>query len=101
MRWPVVLLLGCGLLAAGCHNCDLVESELRSREQDVCELRGAVSRLQATNESLHRELQAVRQCSAAKITPELASQTYTLKCITLARQTGGYRNGDGPGDEAL
>src|SRR5262249_20843784 len=39
--------------------------------------------------------------SAAKITPELASQTYALKCIQLTRQTGGYDNDGVPGDEAL
>jgi hypothetical protein len=103
MRWPVAMLLGWGLLAAGCQHCqrDLVESELRHREEDVGELKGEVSRLQAYNDGLQRELQAVRQTSAAKITPELASQTYALKCIQLTRQTGGYDNDGVPGDEAL
>ena len=103
MRWPVAMLLGWGLLAAGCQHCqrDLVESELRHREEDVDGLKGEVSRLQATNDGLHRELQAVRQSASAKITPELASQTYALKCVQLGRQTGGYDNDSIPGDEAL
>ncbi len=102
MRWPVALLLFCGLLATGCQSpCDLVESELRAREHDVCDLKAEVSRLHADNDSLQRELQAVRVSGSAKITPELASQTYTLKAITLARQTGGYDSDGLPGDEAL
>jgi hypothetical protein len=103
MRWPVVMLLGWALLAAGCRHTkrDLVESELRHREADVTDLKAEVSRLHACNDGLERELQAVRHSSAAKITPELASQTYTLKGITLTRQTGGYDNDGIPGDEAL
>jgi hypothetical protein len=103
MRWPVALLLAWGLVAAGCQHTkrDVVESELRHREGDVHELKAEVSRLHACNDGLERELQAVRQTSAAKITPELASQTYTLKTIVLGRQTGGYDNNTIPGDEAL
>jgi hypothetical protein len=48
-----------------------------------------------------RELATLRQETAAKITPELASQTYTLKQITLGRGTGGVDEDDCPGDEAL
>jgi hypothetical protein len=103
MRWHVAMLLGWGLLAAGCQHCerDLVESELRHREDDVHELKSEVCRLQACNDGLQRELQAVRQTSSAKITPELASQTYVLKSVDLARQTGGYDSDGVPGDEAL
>jgi len=101
MRWPVGLLLGLGLLAAGCHSCEPVESELRAREHDVSELRDELTRLQGLNDSLEHELQAVRQNSSAKISPELAAQTYGVRCITLGRQTGGYDNDGSPGDEAL
>jgi hypothetical protein len=101
MRWPVGFLLGLGLLAAGCRTCEPVESELRAREHDVSELRDEVTRLQGVNDSLEHELQAVRQNSSAKISPELAAQTYGVRSITLGRQTGGYDNDDCPGDEAL
>jgi hypothetical protein len=99
-RWPLAPLL-CALLIAGCQNCDLVESELRARENDVAHLHGEVQRLHAQNVALERELVAVRHDTAAKITPELASQTYSLQRIVLARQTGGYDNDGVPGDEAL
>jgi hypothetical protein len=101
MRWPVGFLLGLSLLAAGCRTCEPVESELRAREHDVSELREEVTRLQGVNDSLEHELQAVRQSSSAKISPELAAQTYGVRSITLGRQTGGYDNDDCPGDEAL
>lgn len=99
-RWPLAPLF-CALVVAGCQNCDAVESELRARENDVAHLHGEVDRLHAQNVALERELVAVRHDTAAKITPELASQTYTLQRITLGRQTGGYDNDGVPGDEAL
>jgi hypothetical protein len=55
----------------------------------------------AQNESLGRELRAVRQGSASSISPEQASQVYSLKQIVLGRGTGGYDDDDCPGDEAL
>lgn len=89
------------LAAGGCRNCDLVEAELRSRENDMRELRADLARAEAHNEALMRELAALRQGTAAKVTPELASQTYTLKSITLGRGTGGVDEDNCPGDEAL
>jgi hypothetical protein len=86
----------------GCKsNSDFVEAELRTRENDLRDLRADVSRLQCQNEALVRELQATRQDTSAKITPELASQTYTLKQISLGRGTGGLDEDNCPGDEAL
>ena len=65
------------------------------------ELRADLDRAQADNEALVRELTSIRHGSAAKITPELAAQTYTLKQITLGRGTGGVDEDACPGDEAL
>src|SRR5262249_15149152 len=48
-----------------------------------------------------RELSSIRHGTASKITPELASQTYTLKQISLGRGTGGFDDDHCPGDEAL
>ncbi len=102
-RHTGVLLLGLTLLvtAAGCRNCDLVEAELRSRDHELRELRDELERVETHNDALQRELHSLRQSSSARISPELASQTYTLKSITLGRQTGGYDNDNCPGDEAL
>jgi hypothetical protein len=101
MRWPAAFLLGLGLLAAGCRNCDLVEAELRSRESDLREARAELARAESHNHALQREVHALRQSSSSKITPEQASQTYTLTRVTLGRQTGGYDDDGCPGDEAL
>ncbi len=103
MRRPVALLLGLGLLSAafGCRNCDLLEAELRTRENDLRELRADLARAESHNEALLRELGAVRQSTKALPSPEQAAQTYTLKHITLGRQTGGYDDDNCPGDEAL
>jgi hypothetical protein len=85
----------------GCQRCDLVEAELRTREHELQTIKDELGRAACTNEALARELQAIRQSTSAQITPELASQTYTLKQITLGRGTGGYDDDHCPGDEGL
>jgi hypothetical protein len=102
MRWPVGLFWGGILLAAvGCRNNDLVEAELRTRENDVRALRADLAQAELHNEALMRELSAIRHGAPPAFTPELASQTYTLKQISLGRGTGGYDDDNCPGDEAL
>ena len=103
MRRPVLLLVGLGVFAAaaGCQNCDLVEAELRSRNSQVHELQEELHRAEAYNTALQRELQDLRQNPSLKLSPELAAQTYTVQQVVLGRQTGGYMNGNGPGDDAL
>src|SRR5262249_39529259 len=53
------------------------------------------------NEALQNELRAVRPSAVSSLSPEQASQTYTLKEIVLGRQTGGLDDDGKPGDEAL
>jgi hypothetical protein len=89
------------ILLAGCRNCDLVEAELRSKENELREMKAELGRAQGQNEALLRELNVARQGPSGLISPELASQTYTLRQITLGRGTGGVDNGYCPGDEAL
>jgi hypothetical protein len=103
MRWPVSLLVGSALiLASGCRNHnDLVEAELRTRDNDVRALRDDLAQAELQNEALMRELSALRHGATGNITPEFASQTYTLKQVTLGRGTGGYDDDHCPGDEAL
>ena len=91
----------CLFLGGGCRNCDLVEAELRSRDSDLRELRDDLARAEAQNEALMRELAGIRQSTDTKISPEFASQTYTLKQIALGRGTGGIAQDDCPGDNAL
>jgi hypothetical protein len=88
-------------LAAGCHNCDLVEAELRSRENELHEARAEIDRLEALNQALLSELGTVRHQSPCPVPPELAGQTYTLRRICLGHGTGGYDDDHIPGDEAL
>ncbi len=92
---PLVLAL-----AAGCRHNDLVEAELRSRERELRETSAALQQTEAYNEALLRQLGAFQQGSC-KVTPELASQTYTLHHVTLGYGTGGWDNDHLPGDEAL
>lgn len=96
-----VLVLGLLSAAAGCRNNDLIEAELRSRENQVHELQDELHRTEAYNLALERELHDVRQNPSLKPSPELASITYTVQQIVLGRQTGGYTSGHGPGDDAL
>jgi len=103
MRWSMALLLSLAFLfaASGCKNCDLVEAELRTRENDVRTLKDDLYQAQLHNAALMREICAIRQSGPAQIPPEQASQIYTLKEVTLGRQTGGYDDDHLPGDEAL
>jgi hypothetical protein len=91
------------LLLAGCRgsNCDLVEAELRTREMQLADLRTERDNLHAYNESLQREIAALRGGAPIKISPEEASQTFTLRSLVLGRQTGGLDDDGHPGDEAL
>ena len=67
MRWSMALLLISGLLfaASGCRNCDLVEAELRTRENDVRTLKGDLYQAQMHNSALMREICALRQSGPA------------------------------------
>lgn len=101
MRRSSTILLGLLALVAGCRNrSDLVEAELRTRESEMRMLRAELAKAEFMNQALTREVGALQQCPG-KISPELASQTYTLKQIVLARQTGGYDRHRLPGDDAL
>jgi hypothetical protein len=90
------------LLSTGCRSkCDLVEAELRGKESQLRETREELDRQHAYTGALQRELNALRGDPIYKLSPEEASQTYTLRNITLGRQTGGYNEDNLPGDEAL
>jgi hypothetical protein len=100
-RLSVLLLSLIPLALSGCRSCDLVEAQLRSRDRELRELREELWRTEAYNGAMHREIVAIRQNAPIRVSPEEASQTYTLKSIQLGRQTGGYDDDEIPGDEAL
>jgi hypothetical protein len=110
MRRLVLFLMGWLSLAAGCRRADLVEAELRTRERELRETRSELDRSELYNHALQSEMGDLRKsgpghpsCSNAlsPLTPERASQIYTLKEIVLGRLTGGYDDDNIPGDEAL
>ncbi len=96
-------LLPCAcFFLTGCRGRrDLVEAELRSKDRDLYEIRDELYRSESYNEALRREVAALRGVSTSKVSPELASQLYTVTTVTLGRQTGGYDEDGQPGDEAL
>jgi hypothetical protein len=91
------------LALAGCRgsNCDLVEAELRTREMQMADLRTERDHLVAHNQALQREVCVLRGGAPFHMSPEEASQTYTLRSLVLGRQTGGLDDDGHPGDEAL
>src|SRR5438445_8195620 len=107
----LTILTGCLSLAApGCRRADLVEAELRTRERELRETRSDLDRSELYNQALQSEMGDLRKSGAghsncsnslSPLTPERASQIYTLKEIVLGRLTGGYDEDKIPGDEAL
>jgi hypothetical protein len=95
-----LLLLPLVFLSAGCRNkTDVLEIELRTREQLYRDLQADYQRSEGHISALQMEVEALRKGS--KITPEQAASTYGLKRIVLGRSTGGVDNDNKPGDEAL
>src|SRR5438309_3009975 len=103
MRGFVLMLSATFLFsaAAGCRRADLVEAELRPRARELRESRADLNQSEAYNQALQSELHDVRSSSSSKLTPERASQIYTIREVVLGRQTGGYDDDNCPGDEAL
>ena len=94
------LFVLCGLLVGcGWRNRDLLETELRTKEIQYNDLRDEHERTEHYNRALEREVAALRH--GEKISPEQASQTFTLKRITLGRMTGGVDTDNKAGDDAL
>jgi hypothetical protein len=103
MRWSVALSVGAALAVcvSGCRNCDKVESELRARESDVRELHGELERSEFHNQSLLRELCALRGMPGPSGVIEAPSEPYPVRSLVLGRQTGGQASETLPADDAL
>lgn len=103
--WPtpgLILLAAILLLLGGCRNQDLLEAQLRARDNDLRELREELEMIEGQNTALEREVGALRGTRPGHpVTPEIAGQTYSLKSIQLGRSTGGLNDDSEPGDEAL
>jgi hypothetical protein len=87
-------------LAAGCRNCDLVEAELRTRNNELRELREEVHRVEAQNQALLHDFETLRQ-GPLKVPAELATPVNTLRQVSLGFGTGGVTEDNCPGDAAL
>jgi hypothetical protein len=93
---------GLFFLLAGCRsgNRDLLENELRHREELYREALEEQRKAECRIDSLQREVEAMRR-GGPPPTPEQAALALGVKRITLGRSTAGY-DGDGlPGDEVL
>jgi hypothetical protein len=91
------------LFLAGCRNCncDLLEAELRTRENELRDIKIEMSRTAACNQEYQREIQGLRQVPPPKVSVEASSSVAAVKEINLGRLTGGYNKDACPGDDAL
>jgi hypothetical protein len=90
-------------VCSGCSNRnELIESELRKREDELRQARGELCQTQLMNDALQRELAHIQQGPAGPVPPEQIHESSAVKDIALGRGTGGY-NDDicVPGDQAL
>ncbi len=104
MRRPVTLVIVAFLatIVAGCRTPprkDLVEAELRVKDQDLRELRSDLERTEAYNQTLQRELKAFQGLAPSAIAD--GGTPAGVRSIVLGRQTGGIDDDGLPGDEAL
>lgn len=106
MRWPVSSLLFVGICCgfSGCRStapCEVVEAELRSRNDELRHARFQLNRTSAYTNYLERELRNLRQSHIGKPLLPGASTATPITKIELGRQTGGYEKDGIPGDEML
>lgn len=102
MRCLVACCLGLSLMlaACGCRSCDRVESELRSRENDVRELREELDRCGVYNQTLQQEVHSLRgQLGMPLSGPPPAA--YPVQKLTVGPRSGGRSNTMVPGDDTL
>src|SRR5712691_12107972 len=102
MRRPVTLAIVAILTAivAGCRTPprkDLVEAELRVKDQDLREIKSELERTDAYNQYLERELRNVQQSTIPTPAAGEAVSSNRVKSITLGRQTGGVDDDRLPG----
>ena len=103
MRRPL-FLFALGLCAVlGCRSSgrkDVVEAELRAKDEDLRVVRSELERTEAYNQFLQRELHNVQHSGPVPL-DGAPPPDCRIKSITLGRQSGGYEADGIPGDEAL
>lgn len=103
-----VFAFGLIAMATGCRSKpDLIEAELRTRENEVRQLQAELQRSETLNHALESELRH-RQGAALPFPPPgeiidrpIAMMANTVQRIELGRGTGGIDEDKWPGDEAL
>jgi hypothetical protein len=86
-----------------CRNCDLVEAELRTKENEIRELRAELHRLEPAGDMFPRETLPVPS-APVPVPPavsEYARSMYGVKEVVLGRQTSGYSDSGCPEDEGV
>src|SRR4051812_31512422 len=73
--WFLVLAFAC--ISLGCKRNDLLENELRERDNQYREALDELGRTEHRNHAMEREVDALRK--GAPVTPEQAAQTFGLK----------------------
>jgi len=95
------LLLLC-IFVAGCKSPNhKLESELRSRDNDIDYLKNELYRSKTYNKAMEMELHATRGEVPPGTPYDPLNKVYPLKNITLGRQTGGVDLDGQTGEEAL
>jgi hypothetical protein len=99
----LLLFLGpCLFFSAGCQSSNaFLEAELRSRDQEVRNLREELAWREQYTQSLKRQVQASPPGTVTLLPPMPTGQAHPIKQITLGRQTGGLDEDRQPGAEAL
>ena len=77
-------------LLTGCRRSDLVEGELRTRDNQYRDAIAELNRTEAFADGLRRENEALR--SGQNLSPETAALTFGVKKIVLSRATTGVDN---------
>jgi hypothetical protein len=103
MRWSAPLLIASLLVvgSAGCRSCQRVESELRTREDQLRDAQEHLACLQRENCALRNEVRLSRGEVSQPDDQPPPTLTYPIHELTLGRQTGGYEPDGKGGDTAL
>jgi hypothetical protein len=101
-RFIPIIVVSLPFLLAGCRTNprnDLIEAELRTKDRQLRELQGRCQTLEMMNHSLEGEL--LQRSGMAQLPPNTTSAVLGPKDMILASGTGGVREHQELGDDAL